>query len=528
MKRRIIISLFGSVILFLWMDLKGSSVIVQGEVSGTWSVDSVLVIGDVLVPKNLQLVIQPGVKIIFQGSYSISIEGSLLAQGTALNPILFTVSDTTGFSDDTVPDGGWKGVRFLNPFAFNDSSLFVHCCFNFGKAVSEVQPEGNGGAVCIVGFDRVRIEGCHFERNFASYNGGAIFLDSADVVIRDCFFHANACGQPLDPWGYGGAICSDHSSPRVWGSHFEENRSTGTGGGIAMRFRDGTISNNEFTHNYSALGGAVAVLHMDAITRTNCNNLIYGNMAEYFGGGIANIDASPTWVNNTLADNSAMYGGGFYCKDSVTPSLFNCILWGNVAFSGYGNQVYLFEPYSQANFYYCDVQLGPDDFGGSGGVGGFYGVYENNMDLYPSFDLNGYLPYSLSGGSPCIDAGTPDTIGLQIPATDLSGSPRIWNDRIDIGSYEMLPFGSRHLHREEHKTRLYPNPACDYFYLDQSEDPARIEIYDMQGRQFCCVEGPLVNLPVDVGKLKDGCYQVVITMPTGAVGSALLMIRRVK
>ncbi|MBS3742479.1 MAG: T9SS type A sorting domain-containing protein [Candidatus Cloacimonetes bacterium] len=45
----------------------------------------------------------------------------------------------------------------------------------------------------------------------------------------------------------------------------------------------------------------------------------------------------------------------------------------------------------------------------------------------------------MSEGSPCIDAGTPDTTGLNLPATDLAGNPRIYNGRVDIGAYEYKP-----------------------------------------------------------------------------------------
>ena len=50
--------------------------------------------------------------------------------------------------------------------------------------------------------------------------------------------------------------------------------------------------------------------------------------------------------------------------------------------------------------------------------------------------------YSLSAGSPCIDNGIPDTSGLNLPAFDITGAPRITDGNddgvavIDIGAYE--------------------------------------------------------------------------------------------
>lgn len=513
--------------LFLY-SVYADSIEVQGEVSGTWSADSVLVIGDIRVPDSQQLAIQPGTWIIFQGPYVFTVEGSIIALGTSTDRITFTVMDTTGFSNDSLPDGGWRGIRFQNPMKWNDSSLFMNCRFNYGKAVSDQKPEGNGGAISVTGFGKIRIEHSVFENNFASFNGGAVYLDSADVVIRDCRFVNNSCGPIIEPWGYGGAVCSDNSAPWIWNSYFEANSSTGTGGGIAMRFKDGTISNNEFNENYSALGGAIAVLHIDTIIHTFCNNLIHHNVADFFGGGIANINASPTWVNTTIADNYAIYGGGFYCKDIVTPHLHNSILWGNIAYSGYGNQVYLFEPYSQANFYYCDVQYGPDDFGGSGGSGGFYGDYENNMDLLPEFAGYGSEPYRLSANSPCIDAGDPDTTGLHLPWFDLSGVPRIFNDHIDMGPYEIYSTGSGSEPGHLGEINVYPNPACDLIHIVQAENAMVVELFDMLGRMVMHSEPSAITQMIRVDSLNEGWYQLVVTMKNGHIRSVPLVIQRIK
>ncbi|MDZ4121061.1 MAG: right-handed parallel beta-helix repeat-containing protein, partial [Candidatus Cloacimonadaceae bacterium] len=44
--------------------------------------------------------------------------------------------------------------------------------------------------------------------------------------------------------------------------------------------------------------------------------------------------------------------------------------------------------------------------------------------------------YQLSSLSPCIDSGTPDTTGMNLPPMDLAGNHRVWNGRIDMGCYE--------------------------------------------------------------------------------------------
>jgi hypothetical protein len=44
--------------------------------------------------------------------------------------------------------------------------------------------------------------------------------------------------------------------------------------------------------------------------------------------------------------------------------------------------------------------------------------------------------YYLSEGSPCINTGTADTTGMNLPLTDLAGNQRVWDGRIDMGCYE--------------------------------------------------------------------------------------------
>ncbi|MCD6508496.1 Ig-like domain-containing protein [Candidatus Poribacteria bacterium] len=68
------------------------------EVSGiiseskTWSEDVILIKNNMLVMEGAVLTINPGVEVIFEGSYNIVIEGKLIANGTSDNYIIFTSS----------------------------------------------------------------------------------------------------------------------------------------------------------------------------------------------------------------------------------------------------------------------------------------------------------------------------------------------------------------------------------------------------------------------------------------------------
>ncbi|MCF7913355.1 MAG: right-handed parallel beta-helix repeat-containing protein [Candidatus Cloacimonetes bacterium] len=57
-------------------------------------------------------------------------------------------------------------------------------------------------------------------------------------------------------------------------------------------------------------------------------------------------------------------------------------------------------------------------------------------DEQPAWNMENPGYYQLSEYSPCIDAGSPDTLGMNLPPIDLAGNQRIWNDIIDLGCYE--------------------------------------------------------------------------------------------
>jgi predicted outer membrane repeat protein len=466
---------------------QSSSITVNGYVSGLWDVDTVRVTDDIAVAEGDSLIILPGVLVEFRGSYSFYIRGYVHALGSTSAPVVFDVADTLGFSVDTLPQGGWNGIHFYYNAGLPDSSLFEHCVFRHGKAVSPDTLENYGGAVSIRYSDKIRFSHCQFINNFAAYNGGALYAEVSTFQIDNCLFSENRCGPPDFPWGYGGAVCADQSEVKIINNIFTGNSSTGVGGAVAIRFRDAMVSNNIFTYNHSALGGAIGYLHYYQYAHSQCNNLIYGNTAEFFGGGIASLDAGPTFVNNTITQNASVYGGGFYVKDSLIPNLYNTILWDNNA--AVGPEVYLWDAFASANFYYCDVAGGPELFGGSGGGAGYGGEYLENIDEDPLFADAANLDFHLSPSSPCINAGTPDTSGLGLPAWDLDGMPRIdhYHQIIDMGCYEHIEVGQteQSANTREETPIAFPNPFRENVRIDlviPRGGQCRVMVYDMFGK----------------------------------------------
>jgi predicted outer membrane repeat protein len=452
---RLLLSVF--FLLCFSAGLFASKIEVSGTVSGTWSVDTVLVTGEILIPSGETLVIEPGVLVEFQGHYLVFVRGRVVALGTMEAPILFTAGDTTGFSDTTSIAGGWHGFVYQRPPVPNDTSVFVHCTFSYGKAVASDTTGVYGGAFRIFGWNKIRFSQCTFQDNLAYKWGGAIYAKESDIRIENCVFTRNRCGKATEPYGYGGALCAVKSDPLVVGNIFRYNQSTGIGGGASFEYSDPDLRMNTFDQNVSGLGGGLGYLRT-APARVASGNLISNNMAVFFGGGIACIRAHTVFVNNTVVNNAASYGGGFYCNDSAVPSSYNCVFHGNDAAEGV--EVYIWDVRSAPNFFYCNVPGDTSAFAGSGGHEGYHGEYQHNLDEVPDFSGSMEAPYSLKRTSPFVDAGMPDTSGLQVPLKDLAGGERIYNGRIDIGAYEWNPGpGIEKVILHNHTIVVFPNPA---------------------------------------------------------------------
>ncbi|MFA4907724.1 MAG: FlgD immunoglobulin-like domain containing protein [archaeon] len=96
----------------------------QTTVSGTISSNTtwygkVTVTGDVTVASGAELIIDPGTKVAFNSGKKLTVNGTLIAQGTSANHIVFTSSSSTP------SPGSWYGIRF------EDSSSDVNCILKY-------------------------------------------------------------------------------------------------------------------------------------------------------------------------------------------------------------------------------------------------------------------------------------------------------------------------------------------------------------------------------------------------------------
>jgi len=437
---------------------QGPTDIPEGNVSGTWTVEGspYLVNGEITIPNDSTLIIEPGVDVIFTGHYKFNVQGRILTMGTQQDTINFTAQDTLV---------GWHGIRFMNTANTNDSSKIVWCSLQYGKANSGDDYDRCGGAILAVNFSKLLLSNC-----LLSFN-----MNSGDIATTG-----------------GGAICilSNSGSPVIENNVISHNRAVGTqGGGICIAY------------------GSSPVIK---------NNVIFKNRAT--GGGAVYIyQSNPVFINNTIVENHAdlpgsqVCHGGAICIGDCSPQFFNTILFGNTATAG--NQINN-QGSSQPNFHFCDIEGGKESFSRNMVNGGSYtGIYEFNIDSDPLFLDIASDDYRLSDNSPCISHGA-DSVEVNgtwyfAPSMDTEGNPRPSPAATtpDIGALESplgqkIPLRIKELNFVPDKTILYqnyPNPFCTsttIIFSLPDRQMISLKMFDFQGREVAV----LVNEVKQQGK----------------------------
>jgi len=501
--------------------------IVTGEVSGTWSADSLLVASDITIPSGSSLTIDPGVNVIFIGSFRFDVDAGaeLHAVGTQIEPIVIeSFQDATPFvamffnhASDTsileyceVRDALWGAVRL------DGAAITIrHCLFEGNTTASGSLA---GGAIAALNGSDALIEQNVFRNNEASNRGGAIYCNASAPTIRDNTFLNNECGNAS--YAHGGAIsCTNGSSATITGNTFTGNVANPgqvldpqTGRGGAIHCADGSnalIAHNVFLENRvdPAVSGSFCgggALFVDSASPHIEGNLFIGNRSEsYDGGAIYLFNTAATIVNNTFYRNYALWeGGAIYIRLAGSPVIKNCILRLDS-----GEEIAVSSASPEVT--YCNVQ------GGWPGTG--------NIDADPLFRDPAALDYHLQDAvdcgdpdiSPCIDAGDPVLADAQL-ACDRG----LRTARSDMGAYGGGALMATPVEQEgvvaggRMALRIYPNPvqgAASVAYLLPHAAAVQLSLYDVAGRRVRSLERGVESagwhqLSVDLRGLPSGVY----------------------
>jgi len=221
-----------------------------------------------------------------------------------------------------------------------------------------------------------------------------------------------------------------------------------------------------------------------------------------FGDGVAfGIEVrngNPTIVNSSIsmecANNLGNYNEAFHFVNSEG-ILLNCIAYDglrNVTLSNSSPSIVNSILYSTSSL--CSIMI----YGDSSPNVTYCNILdgwpgEGNIDSDPLFIDPENGNYQLLSNSPCINTGTPDTTGLNLPEYDLAGNPRIYDDRIDMGCYEwqgvavddeIVPIPTITKLFSNFPNPFNPSTTISYSISEKDKNkPVTLNIYNIKGQR---------------------------------------------
>ena len=520
------------------------TVIEDGEsISGTWYAEDspYLVQGDAIVFSSNTLIIEPGTLIQFYTGTSpnfdygrLGINGTLIAQGSLNDSIVFTRYGSEGF---------WGGIDFGSA---DSTSIIEYSKIEFGTGIDlynstititrnkftnnfdfAIRCRSNSNSI---------INNNHFFNN----NECAILVDDSNPTIINNIIKEN--GLLTD---YTGIVCYN-SSPLIENNTIDNNG----GNGIYLDYSNPVIINNIIENhdwpgiycryysnpnieNNTIIGNQWGGVYCESTSNPNViNNIIQENdwgiyclnqsnpsiinnlIIDSPNDGICCDNSSPVIINNTIVYNGLTFPNcaGIFCGDNSDPIIYNTILWENSTdfdFSGSDANPIISYSLIQGSSLPSWVQDGGN----------------NIFSEDPLFVNEIGMDFRLTDNSPCIDTGTPDTTGLNLPENDLLGNPRIYNGIIDMGAYEWQGYGVDD-QGDEFCKNLYlfqniPNPFSSYTTISFiSADYTllkdyKLSIYNARGQLIRTYIGKKDNLCEKTDIVWDGIDKVGNKVPNG-------------
>ncbi len=447
-----------SISIFIASAVSADTHIPAGDVYGTWTISGspYLIDGNITIPSDSTLTIQPGVDVIFQGWYNLVVNGYLQAIGTETDSIHFTTADTAegwcGIQFDTAPDSSILSYCLIVKAFYDYGGIY---CFESNPRISN----------CIVSHNRPYgiwcnnsnpiIAQCTITDNF-EFAGAGIMCHYSSPTIVNCLVSRNYGGS-----GGGGIVCDDYSDPFISHCTISDNGGHPSGGGIdCLSYSSPTIEYCLISGNSGAAGGGIYCAHHSNVVIDHCtitNNIGYPNSGA---GGITIWYANSAIITNTIVEGNTG-NGGIRIYNSSNVSITYCDVNGNQNGSftgevpaGLGEQVMV-----NANGDSCDI---------------FYNIFE-----YPLFVDPPTGNYHLQAGSPCIDAGDPNS------PLDPDGTVT------DIGAYffDQSWINDPHEILQPTEFRLYQNypnpfnPTTIIGFAIPYAAHTTLKVFDITGRQ---------------------------------------------
>lgn len=267
---------------------------------------------------------------------------------------------------------------------------------------------------------------------------------------------------------------------------------------ILDAYDDFVIENCRFINNTLGSGsGSIVALTSDNDDEPNIkvSNCLFSENYSNSDNvvGVYN-DGETEFINCTFANN---HSDQSTIKAYGDVSLTNSIMWNNTDY-----EVYIADDSNYGYIYELNVDHSLIKNGEAGihnhNNANIVNWEDGNIAEEPQFLQSGDDPYQLSDLSPCIDTGTPDTIGLFIPPWDLLYNHRVWDGEgngvstIDMGCYEFdaepyVEINNNELPATSSQMTNFPNPfnpeTTISFSVTESSSFVKLEIFNVKGQK---------------------------------------------
>jgi hypothetical protein len=312
--------------------------------------DPYIVTGNAIVSDGVTLTIEPGTTLKFESERGLTVEGTLIAQGTADNQITFTSA-----AANPAP-GDWGQIYFERPSPpatfdaqgnYTGGNVLQHVVIEYGGSNNwrDVAVDASFGTSFYLDQSIIRrnaagvgnpsrVTNCEFYDN----NGLALYASSDELVIINSDIYDNGAGS------YGNTMdVSGLSLLRVQGNTIQNNS-----GKVAVRSADDTyITNNDIINNRGSRKSGLDIsvhtaseehivfvldnnvqnnygfgisldIRGEATTTAIIGNEVSGNTGTDNNGGISAVlsgyDGTSSLIvrNNTISNNTAGEGGGIW------------------------------------------------------------------------------------------------------------------------------------------------------------------------------------------------------------------------
>ncbi len=395
--------------------------------------------------------------------------------------IVFAYSRNMLLKNCTVVNAAAEGIDF----EYSDSCLVENCDVYCDQGFSG-QPDVNAATDYYLNFSGNNnvLRDCYIERVGDLDHGGAgIGMKEKGEynLIEDCVAKnlKNA------------AFYVRHSGVKY--NTFKNCVAIGGENGDGFIIRDGAAYNNYYDCKTEGTGLSVAFYFSGedenatyAGYANNFYNCIFEDTKNYF------ISYGSSYVDKAATDNrfiNCVFNGAEYLftsnRDNENNQMINCIV-ANVGAYNWRTGKSINMVYSYTDFWNLGFDLPQDG----------HTTYDNILQADPKWISADNGDYHLDHYSPCIDAGIPDTTGLNLPEKDYYGNPRLFKSNehktatIDMGIHEYQQSTAIHETNRSPKTysleNNFPNPfnptTTIRFTLPVAEK-VELSVYNISGEK---------------------------------------------